>query len=110
MATITDTVGARIVLDLIKDRTVTTAAPYDNVDQATAALALKYGQALWDVFHDPPGGNPTNAQLAAFFFAHMKQHLKETLIRARSRAAGRAAQAAEQTTATAEGITDLGNG
>lgn len=110
MAVITDTDAARIVLDLIKDRTVANATPYGNVDMLTGAIAIKYGQAFWDVYHEPTPTPPTNAQLAAFYFEHMKKHHKDALVRAQSRAAGRIAQQTAQTSATTEANTDLGNG
>ena len=75
--TITHVARARVVMDLIKDNSVTTAANYADteVDYIEADTALTYADAFCKYYGQYQDG--TNAQKAAFFLLCLKRHCKD---------------------------------
>lgn len=118
MATIPIIDRARILMDLTKDGEVAALADYANVEQATAALALKYAQAFWDapgfihpvlVDENEDPRDPTNNELATNYVNRLKQYHKDILAAKRVTDAANTARVAEAATVAAEGTTDLGD-
>ena len=116
MATISATDRARILMDLIKDSTVTDATPYATLDMMAGPKAIEIAQNFWDQYgqqafdeQDPPEPrDPTNAELATFFINTLRNFVKQTRKAQRAMSAAGTAHDAEAATVDAENDTDLG--
>ena len=116
MATITAVDRARILMDLIKDATVTDATPYASVDKMLGATALEivnnfwseYKQQLYEVDGVTPR-DPTNEELATFYINKLRQFHKGIRAADRTKSVAEAARVAERAAVDAENSTDLGD-
>lgn len=80
-------VRARVLMDLLKDGTVTTEANYasDKVDYVDAPTALKYVNAFVSYYGGPTGSGVTNEDIATFYINKLREYHRDIFVHEKER-------------------------